>query len=110
MKTIIVLALFGVLLAPQVLAGDKNKPLPAGQARVVFPVEGMTCAGCTAAIKIAVRKLDGVVAVNGDHEKGTATVTFEKGKVTAEQIVEKINKTGFKASLPETRTRKDDGS
>ena len=110
MKTIVVLALIGVVLALPALAGNENKPLPAGQTRVVFPVEGMTCAGCTAAIKIAVRKLDGVVAVDGDHEKGTATVTFEKGKVTAEQIVEKINKTGFKASLPETRARKADGA
>ncbi len=28
-----------------------------------------------AAIKIAVKKLDGIVKVEGDHEKGTATVS-----------------------------------
>ena len=77
--------------------------LKPGETRVVIPVKGMTCGGCSAAINRAVRKLDGVVEVAADHEKGTATVTYLKDKVTVEQIVEAINKTGFKASVPESR-------
>ena len=81
--------------------GKTEQDLPAGQRRVVIPVEGMTCGGCEAAIKMEVKKLKGIVAADADHKEGTATVTFVKDKVSVKQIVEAINKTGFKASAPE---------
>lgn len=88
-------------LPAETASGDSaDQDLPPGQARVVIPVEGMTCGGCAVAIKMAVRKLDGVVDAEADHKKGTATVIYEKDTVTVEKIVEAINKTGFKASLP----------
>ncbi len=77
-----------------------NENLAPGQERVVIPVKGMTCGGCETAIKIALKKLDGVLAVHADHRNGTVTVTHEKDKVTVERIVEAIDKTGFKASVP----------
>jgi len=80
---------------------NAEQDLPAGQRRVVIPVEGMTCGGCEAAIKMEVKKLEGIVAANADHKEGTATVTFVEEKVSVEQIMAAINKTGFKASAPE---------
>lgn len=71
------------------------------QDQVVIPVKGMTCAGCSAAVRVAVKRLDGVVSVEVDHEKASATVVRNPEKVTVEQIVEAINRTGFKASPPE---------
>ena len=94
------------LAAPAAQAGSSKAvasdgQLPAGQARIVIPVSGMTCGGCEAAIKVVVRKLDGVVDVQADYKNGSATVTYFKEKVTVEKIVEAINKTGFKATPPE---------
>ena len=34
------------------------------------------------------KKLDGIVGAKADYEKGQATVTYEKDKVTVEKIVE----------------------
>ncbi len=70
---------------------------------MVIPVKGMTCGGCETAIKLAVKKLDGIVSVEADHKEGRATVEYVKDKVTIEKIVEAINKTGFKASMPEKK-------
>lgn len=105
-KLLTVLLLGGLALLPAAYADD---PLPRGQQRVVVPVEGMTCGGCVATIKIAVKKLNGIVKVDADHKKGTATVVYEQDKIDVSQIVEAINKCGFKASPPETRPEHDKG-
>jgi len=78
----------------------EEKPLPEGQVRTVIPVKGMDCAGCAKAVKLAVQKLDGVIDVTVDHEKGQATVIHKKDKPTIEQLVAAINGTGFRASPP----------
>ncbi len=77
-----------------------DKELPEGQSRVVIPVKGMTCGACASSIKRAVKKLDGVISVEVDHEGGTATVVRQDDMVTVRQIVEAINKTGFRAKEP----------
>ncbi len=75
--------------------------LPEGQDRVMIPVEGMTCGACAASITRSVRKLDGIVDIEVDHLKGAVTVVRIVEKVTVDQIVEAINRTGFKATNPE---------
>ncbi len=84
-------------------AGNETteQQLPEGQTRVVIPVKGMTCGGCCVPVEAVVKKLDGVVDATADYEKGQATVTYEKDKVTVKKIVEAINTTSFKASMPE---------
>ena len=96
------LAIFG---AHAGTAGNETaeQPLPEGQTRIVIPVKGMTCGGCCVPVETAVKKLDGVVDAKADYEKGLATVTYEKDKLTVEKIVEAINKTSFKASMPEKK-------
>jgi len=79
---------------------EAKTDLPEGQVRTVIPVSGMTCSGCAAAINTAVKKLEGVVDVNVDADKGNAAVTYVKDKVTVAEIVKAINKTGFKAEEP----------
>ncbi len=96
---ILVLAIFA---APAGAAEEiQEAPLPDGQARVVVPVKGMTCGGCCVPVETAVKKLEGVVDAKADYEKGQATVTYEKDKVTVKKIVDAINTTSFKASMPE---------
>ncbi len=70
--------------------------------KIILPVRGMTCGACSGIIRDELRRLPGVVTVAADYEKGTATVTYMKDQVTVEQIVAAINKTGFKASMPQT--------
>ena len=80
---------------------EPEQELPAGQARVVIPVTGMTCGSCCVKVETAVVKLDGIVAAKADYQKGRATVTYVEDKVTVDKIVETINdKTSFKASMP----------
>ena len=105
MRKLSIVLLFVVLGAGLAIvparAGDAGRDLPPGQDRVTIPVSGMTCGGCAAPIDRSVKELDGVEAVEVDHLKGTVTVVRVTDRVTVEEIVEAINKTGFKASNPE---------
>ena len=68
----------------------------------LFKVEGMTCGGCEASVKLAVKRLDGVQAVAASHKEKRATVTYDAKRVTPQAIVEAIEKLGYKAELIET--------
>jgi len=63
---------------------------------VTITVEGMTGPGCEFNIENAVRKLDGIMMVKADYKKGEVIVKFEKGKVNVDDMIEVINKTGYK--------------
>lgn len=67
---------------------------------VKIPVEGMTCSSCEVQVEKGVKKLDGIVMVKADYQKGLIYVTFVKEKVTTKDIVEVINQTGYKATKP----------
>lgn len=64
-----------------------------------FQVEGWTCGSCAAATRIALKKLDGVTNVRTDAEKKEAVVTYDDSKVTAERMVQTIEKLGYKAKM-----------
>ena len=111
MKTIVFRSLTGLLVfglavfsasAGTEPTDEPEQELPAGQARVVIPVTGMTCGNCCVKVETAVGELDGIVAAEADYQEGKATVTYVEDKLTVEKIVETINdKTSFKASMPE---------
>ena len=62
---------------------------------VDLPIEGMTCAACAARIEKQLNKLPGVsAAVNFASER--AHVEFDAGAVSPPQLVETIEKAGFK--------------
>jgi len=89
-----------VLVSSAGLAGDKAE-MAEGQTKAAIKVTGMTCSGCCNKVETAVAKLDGVVKVEADYEKGVAMVVYEKDKIDLEQIIETINtKTSFKAKAP----------
>ncbi len=98
-----VLCVFLVAGAAFAGSGDGDEPLAEGQARVVIPVTGMTCGGCCVPVESAVNKLEGVVNAKADYDKGRATVVYEESKVTVKEIVDAINTTSFKASMPEKK-------
>ncbi len=66
---------------------------------VELALEGMTCASCAARIEKRLNRLDGVSAsVNFASEH--ATVTFDPGLVSIEDLVGAVEAAGYHASLP----------
>ena len=72
----------------------------AADSKVIIPVEGLSCASCTFAVRRALKKLDGVKSVEPGPNEDEALVTYDASKVKPEQFVEAINGLGFKAGTP----------
>ena len=78
---------------------------PGGSITSVFKVEGMTCGGCEAAVRISVKRLEGVEKVEVSHEDGLAKVTHDPEKVTVEKIKAAIEKLGYAAKFEKTEEK-----
>lgn len=66
----------------------------------VLTVEGMTCGGCAAAVKMAATGVDGVKDATVSFEEGRAEVTYDASKTTPEVIAQVVSeKSGFKATV-----------
>jgi P-type Cu+ transporter len=87
-KTLL-LAVATVSLASIALAADTTTS---------FKVTGMYCSACQTKIQHALQKTDGVKEASVDLDKGSATVTYDDGKVKPDQIVKIIEKEGYKAA------------
>ena len=88
-------------LAPTLtLAGEKEKET--GVVVSTFDVQGMTCGGCAAGLRLAVKQLDGVEDVKVAHDDNQATVTYDTAKVSADQIAETIEEQGYDCKLEKT--------
>jgi copper chaperone len=70
-------------------------------ARTTLSIKGMTCGGCVAAVKLQLKKTDGVLAYQVSLEKGEADVTYDRERTEPKKIAESISKTGFQASVKE---------
>jgi len=81
-------------------------PEPADLKTAEFVVEGMTCSGCEAGIKMAVGRLDGVDSVTASHEDGTAEVRYDAAAVSPEEIAATIGKLGYEASEEDSTTNR----
>ena len=72
---------------------------PPGLDQLDLELTGMTCAACANRIEKKLNRLDGVTAtVNYATEK--ATVHFDAGHVSADQLVEAVESIGYGAHLP----------
>jgi copper chaperone CopZ len=92
LATVIVAAVIGA--AAWTVGAEESQ---AGLETTVFKVEGMTCGGCEASVKMVVKKLDGVEKVTASHKEGRATVTYDPAKVTTDDIEAAIEKIGYTA-------------
>jgi copper chaperone len=68
-------------------------------AKTTLTIKGMTCGGCVAAVKLQLRKTDGVTAYDVSLDKGEAKVTYDPAKTDPRKIAESVSKTGFAASI-----------
>ena len=63
--------------------------------RITLKVGGMTCNGCVASVTRVVRALPGVTSADVSLADGSATVEFDPGRTTAEQIKRAIEMAGY---------------
>ena len=61
----------------------------------------MTCAACSASVERVTKKLDGVASSSVNLATKKLTIEYDESKVTTEDIINKIEKAGFHASLPQ---------
>lgn len=66
---------------------------------VTLAVEGMSCASCSVAVRVALEKLDGVRDARVSFEQKRAIVRYVVGQVTPQQMVEAVNRLGYRASV-----------
>lgn len=66
---------------------------------VSFDVRGWTCGSCAASTRIALKKLDGVEDVKTDHRKMEATVTYDDTTAAPAQMIQAIERLGYKATV-----------
>jgi Cu+-exporting ATPase len=69
---------------------------------LTIPVQGMTCAACSARVQRTLERTPGVSGANVNLMTGSATVSYDPATVTPEHLVEAIRETGYGAELPAT--------
>ena len=67
-----------------------------------IPIEGMSCNACVASIKKELKSLDALEGVEVSLQHRNATVFYEEGKITPQQVQDAINEIGYKAGEPVT--------
>lgn len=78
-------------------SGDKFKVVEVTER---LSVEEMTCTDCVKKVKATLSKIDGVKDVKVSLKDNEAIVTHDPRKVSTSQLLEAINKIGYRASLP----------
>lgn len=98
------IAAVGVAVLSMALAGwfwsaQAQKAEETPQTKIcTLNVTGMICAGCEAAVKMAAKKVDGVIDATASHEKSTAEITYDPTKTNPEAIAKAITEhSGFTA-------------
>jgi copper chaperone len=97
-KTLAVLTAAALGLVPVARAGDA--------AKTILTIKGMTCGGCVAAVKVQLKRTDGVSAYDVSLEKAEADVTYDPATTNPKKVAESVSKTGFQASVKEPESRK----
>jgi copper chaperone CopZ len=59
----------------------------------------MTCTGCEHSVNAALTLKEGVVEASSSYETGTATIKFDRTKVSIDELAEAVEKeTGYKVT------------
>jgi len=85
------------VLTPVTAADDQTKAAETCKLKIT----GMTCPGCAVSVKMAAKKVGGVIEAKVTYENGLAEVTYDPAKTTPEKITKAITEnSGFKAEPP----------
>ncbi|MBI3956901.1 MAG: copper-translocating P-type ATPase [Candidatus Kerfeldbacteria bacterium] len=88
--------------APAAAATADLTPPPVGaEKRTSLLVNGMHCSSCAGLIERNLKKLDGVREARVNFAAEKALVVFDAGRITDQQIIDRVRKTGYGAELAE---------
>lgn len=65
--------------------------------KIKLDIKGMHCSSCAMDIDFDLEDLEGVKSAKTSYAKMKTEVEFDEDKVSEKQIIEQINKTGYKA-------------
>ncbi|MCF6409315.1 heavy metal translocating P-type ATPase [Pseudalkalibacillus salsuginis] len=69
-------------------------------------IQGMTCAACSSRIEKVIGKMDGIQSINVNLTTETGKIEIQPGVVSEEEILQKIEKLGYKAEVKQDRSTK----
>ena len=69
-----------------------------------YDISGMHCAACSASVEKVTRRLPGVERSDVNLTTGIMTIRYDETQVGPEQIVAKVEKAGFGATLHGRKT------
>ena len=75
-------------------------PKSADMRTVTVPVNGMICMVCAGSVKNALKAVHGVENAEVHLEKRFATVQYENGKVSVDELTRVISQLGYKVGVP----------
>ena len=70
---------------------------------VAIPVEGMTCFTCELTVASSLKRLPGVQSADAKVNEGMAYVRYDPARVSLDDLIAAINKTGYHAKPPRER-------
>src|SRR5947209_8226852 len=76
------------------------------ESNAVLDIEGMTCAYCAMRIEKGLKKVPGVINASVNLATEKATVTFDSTQTDIEQMVQKVDAVGYKATSPVSSMQK----
>lgn len=100
--TVVVVFFVGLNLYPNLSKSPRVREttVPASAETVTIPIEGMSCFTCEITVASALKNVDGVINASASVNEKTATVTYYPEKTDINRLIEAINGTGYKASMP----------
>ena len=104
-SSVLVLTFLTFSLYPYLFAKEKsatNTELISGLNQTHLKIEGMTCVTCTLTAKKALESVPGVKRVWVGLKEKQAIVDYEPNLVQEENLVEAVNKVGYKAHIEKT--------
>lgn len=72
--------------------------------KTTLTIKGMTCGGCAAAVKLQLKRTEGVSAYEVSWEKGEAEVTYDPAKTDPKRIAGSVAKTGYTVTVKGDKT------
>jgi Cu+-exporting ATPase len=73
--------------------------------QTVILVEGMTCLTCELTIETSLKRVPGVQNADARVAEQHVYVSYDPTQVSMEELVSRINKTGYNATLPTSDSR-----
>ncbi len=83
---------------PTAVPARSATPPAAPVATATLPITGMTCAGCTAAVKKSLGKVPGVLHAEVGFEPSQARVTYDPRQVNHKMLAEAIRLAGYETT------------